>query len=55
MRCSASDALQRIRLGGPFSNKALLGLGWADARLGNFQSALEHWMRLRERDLFLMH
>ena len=47
---AARAALQRIRLGGPFSNKALLGLGWADARLGNFESAREYWMRLRERD-----
>lgn len=48
---SARIALQRIRLEGPFSNKALLGIGWADARLGNYESALENWVRLRDRDL----
>ncbi|MGI9264347.1 MAG: tetratricopeptide repeat protein, partial [Gammaproteobacteria bacterium] len=28
---AAKPALQRVRLEGPFSNKALLGVGWADA------------------------
>ncbi len=48
---AAKEALQRIRLEGPFSNKALLGVGWADAELNNFQSALVPWMELRGRDL----
>jgi hypothetical protein len=28
-------ALERVRLSGPYSNKALLGTGWADAALGD--------------------
>ncbi len=43
--------LQRVRLEGPFSNKALLGVGWADAELDNYQRALVPWMELRGRDL----
>jgi hypothetical protein len=43
--------LQRVRLEGPFSNKALLGVGWADAELGNYRRALVPWMELRGRDL----
>jgi len=43
--------LQRVRLEGPFSNKALLGVGWADAEKDNFRRALVPWMELRSRDL----
>jgi len=48
---AAKPALQRVRLEGPFSNKALLGVGWADAEQENFQRALVPWMELRSRDL----
>ena len=48
---AAKAPLQRVRLEGPFSNKALLGVGWADAEIGNFQRALVPWMELRGRDL----
>ncbi len=48
---AAKPALQRVRLEGPFSNKALLGVGWADAELENYQRALVPWMELRSRDL----
>jgi hypothetical protein len=47
----ALDALQRVRLNGPYSNKALLGTGWAQAALGKYQEALNPWMELRGRDL----
>jgi hypothetical protein len=43
--------LQRVRLEGPFSNKALLGVGWADAEIENYQRALVPWMELRSRNL----
>ena len=43
--------LQRVRLSGPFSNKALLGAGWADAELGAWDRALVPWMELAGRDL----
>lgn len=48
---AARAALQRVRLDGPFSNKALLGLGWADARLGDYEHALVAWTKLGERAL----
>jgi hypothetical protein len=48
---AAMAPLQRIRLSGPFSNKALLGVGWADAELGHFDRALVPWMELENRDL----
>ncbi|MCH7536982.1 MAG: tetratricopeptide repeat protein [Proteobacteria bacterium] len=48
---AAKAPLQRVRLEGPFSNKALLGVGWADAETKNFQRALVPWMELRGRDL----
>ena len=48
---AAKLALQRVRLEGPYSNKALLGFGWADAENENFQRALVPWMELRSRNL----
>ena len=48
---AAKSPLQRVRLEGPFSNKALLGVGWADAENNNYQRALVPWMELRGRDL----
>jgi hypothetical protein len=48
---AAKPLLQRVRLNGPFSNKALLGVGWADAENADYQSALVPWMELGGRDL----
>jgi hypothetical protein len=48
---AAKAPLQRVRLAGPFSNKALLGVGWADAEIENYDRALVPWMELRSRDL----
>ena len=48
---AAKEPLQRVRLEGPFSNKALLGIGWADAETENYRRALVPWMELRGRDL----
>ncbi|HLA74025.1 MAG TPA: hypothetical protein VK624_21155 [Steroidobacteraceae bacterium] len=47
----AKPVLERVRLDGPYSNKALLGVGWADAAEGQFQEALTPWMALRDRNL----
>jgi len=47
----AKPALQRVRLAGPYSNKALLGVGWADAEQNDFRAALAPWVELGERDL----
>jgi hypothetical protein len=40
---AAKEALDRVRLSGPFSNRALLGSGWADASLQRFENALVPW------------
>ena len=47
----ARPILQRVRLEGPYSSKALLGVGWADAGVGEFKRALVPWLALRKRDL----
>jgi Tetratricopeptide repeat len=47
----AKTSLERVRLSGPYSNKALLGMGWADAALGDYKAALNPWMELRGRNL----
>ena len=50
----AADAklvLQRVRLEGPQSNKALLGVGWADSADKRFNKALVPWLELRGRGL----
>ncbi len=44
-------ALERVRLNGPYSNKALLGTGWARAALGQYQEALGPWLELQGRDM----
>ena len=46
---SAAVALRRVRLDGPFTNRALLGLGWAEADAARPQQALAPWLELRER------
>jgi tetratricopeptide (TPR) repeat protein len=47
----AKPSLQRVRLTGPFSNKALLGVGWADAENTNYRGALAPWLELRSRNM----
>jgi Tetratricopeptide repeat len=47
----ARPILQRVRLEGPFSSKALLGVGWAEAGVGEFKRALVPWLELRKRSL----
>jgi hypothetical protein len=47
----ALTALERVRLNGPYSNKALLGTGWARASLGQFEQALGPWIELQGRDM----
>jgi tetratricopeptide (TPR) repeat protein len=47
----AKPSLQRVRLNGPFSNKALLGVGWSDAEAADYRGALAPWLALRERSL----
>jgi hypothetical protein len=47
----AEQVLQRVRLSGPLSNKALLGLGWAQSIAGKLNEALVPWQELKQRDL----
>jgi len=47
----AKQYLQRVRLSGPFSNKALLGSGWAAAANGEFDRALVPWTMLAKRNI----
>jgi hypothetical protein len=44
----AIAALSRVRLEGPFSNRALLGLGWAETDVRRPERALVPWLELRE-------
>ncbi len=48
---AARLALERVRLAGPQSSKALLGAGWADAAAMQYESALLPWQELQGRDL----
>lgn len=47
----AKQFLDRVRLTGPFSNKALLGSGWAAAAMGKFDRALVPWQMLAKRNI----
>jgi len=48
---AAKTALDRVRLEGPLSNRALLGSGWADASAERFEQALVPWSLLAEREV----
>lgn len=48
---NAKLVLERVRLSGPFSNRALLGSGWADASQGLYDRALVPWGILAEREV----
>ena len=47
---TARGYLERVRLSGLESNKALLGFGWAAAAQGKMKSALVPWSELAGRD-----
>jgi hypothetical protein len=47
----AQPVLERVRLQGPQSSRALLGLGWALAAQGRNEDALTPWLALRDRNL----
>jgi tetratricopeptide (TPR) repeat protein len=46
----AKQALDRVRLDGPFSNEALLRAGWADTSSKQFDRALVPWNILADRE-----
>jgi flagellin-specific chaperone FliS len=48
---AARVALARVRLGGPYSSRALLADGWAQAALGQYRAALVPWLELHDRNL----
>ncbi|MCW8127790.1 hypothetical protein [Microbulbifer halophilus] len=45
----ARPYFDRVNLDGPFSNRALLGAGWVEARVGRYDRALVPWKMLQER------
>ena len=47
----AKQVLDRVRLNGPFSDRALLGSGWADALQGRFERALVPWSAAVTREV----
>jgi hypothetical protein len=47
----AQPVLERVRLQGPQSSRALLGLGWSLSAQGKQEDALTPWTELRERNL----
>jgi len=47
----SKQVLDRVRLNGPFSNRALLGSGWADAFQGRFERAMVPWSILVTREV----
>ena len=48
---NARTALERVRLSGPYATRALLGVGWASAQLGQYREALTPWLELHDRNL----
>ncbi len=46
----AESAFDRVRLEGPYSNRALLSTGWAEASAHDYQKALVPWGMLIRRD-----
>ncbi len=47
----ASGVIARVRLNGAYSNKALLGAGWAAAAQDDYQAALAPWLELNGRNV----
>ncbi|MBI5889708.1 MAG: hypothetical protein HZB47_03395 [Nitrosomonadales bacterium] len=47
----AGKYLERVRLEGPFSNRALLGAGWADVKREDYRHALVPWSLLFKRNV----
>jgi len=47
----AKQYFSRVRLNGPFADRALLGMGWVNVSLGNFKKALVPWRILEKREI----
>ena len=48
---AAQQVLERVRLDEAFSNRALLGWGWADVAQGRYERSLVPWTLLAERQV----
>ena len=48
---AARPVLERVRLEGPLSTKALLGVGWADSGTQQYREALAPWLELHGRNM----
>lgn len=48
---TAKKYFQNVRLKGPLSSRALLGIGWAHSGIKKFDRALVPWVELLERDI----
>jgi hypothetical protein len=47
----AKKYFSRVRLNGPFAERALLGLGWVNVSMGQFKKALVPWSILQKREI----
>jgi hypothetical protein len=47
----AGEYLQQVRLNSPYSNRALLAMGWIARQQGRSDEALAPWMELRKRNV----
>jgi len=47
----ARPILNRVRLDGPFSNRALLNVGWSNMTTGSFERAVVPWRILAQREI----
>lgn len=47
----AVSYFEKVRLNGAYTNKALLGMGWSLAELGNLKDALAPWVELQKGDI----
>ena len=47
----AREQFLAVRLGSPYTNKALLGMGWTYVEKGDYNKALSHWLELRTKDI----
>lgn len=47
----ARSYLEKVNLQGPYSSLALLGAGWASARLGQYKQAIVPWAELQKYDM----
>jgi len=47
---NAASTFEKVRLQGPFSNKALLGLGWAYSNASDYRNAIIPWSTLSNKD-----